>query len=98
MTTQLDLFRRPPATLLLFPLHRRMKFVRAVAARILEIRARAKKQKYWDDLIASLSREMLKAGCSKASIDDDLTRFWAAVNGELSKQRIRPKTHADGSV
>jgi hypothetical protein len=98
VTTQLDLFQRPSATIFLFPLHRRTQFVRAVASRISGIRGRVKRQKYWDDLISNLSRDLHAGGCSKLLIDDHLTRFWKAVDAEMAKLRAGAKTHADGAA
>lgn len=95
---QLDLFQKPTAAVVIFPLHRRIQFVRAVASTISATRGKAKRQKYWDELISSLSRELHAGGCTKASIDDDLTRFWKAVDAEMTKLRAGSKRHADGAA
>lgn len=80
---QLDLFSTRTASVVVFPLHRRVTFVAAVAANLHRLRTRKKRQAYWDDLLARLQTQLIACGCSEATTDRDLERFWSAVDAEM---------------
>ncbi|WP_425033564.1 DUF6074 family protein [Pelagibacterium sp.] len=73
-----------PAAIIPFPLDRRRRKVATAARTLAERKTQEGRERYWARTVNGLASEMARHGCDQEEIDRQVSRFFRAVEIELS--------------